>query len=256
MELCDTHCHLHFKKFGLPNIEAYQNALDAGVKKIICVGTNLDDSQNAIDFAQNLDGVWAAAGVHPHDASEFLDTAGHSQKLSGLLKQNKVVAVGEIGLDYYKSRTPAEIQEKALRAQIEAGLPSGLPFIFHVRDGWRDFWRIFDDYQDLRGVVHSFSSGTKQLNAALERGLFIGLNGIMTFTRDQAQLEAAKQVPLDKLLLETDAPFLTPVPFRDDICEPKHIATIAEFLSELRNEPIEKLSKITTDNAVELFGLK
>jgi TatD DNase family protein len=256
MEFVDTHSHLHFKKFGMPNQQAYQNALNANVKKIICVGTTLEDSQNAIEFAQKLDGVWASAGVHPHDASEFLKTAGHSQKLTELLSQPKVVAVGEIGLDYYKSQTPAEVQEKALRTQIEAGLSSGLPFIFHVRDAWRDFWRIFDDYDGLHGVVHSFSSGTKQLNATLERGLFIGLNGIMTFTRDQAQLEAAKLTPLDKLVLETDAPFLSPVPFRNDVCEPKHIVTIAEFLAKLRDQPVAELSAATTDNAVRLFNLK
>src|SRR5205823_6096866 len=124
---------------------------------------------------------------------------------------------------YYKSETPREVQEKAFRAQIETGLPSGLPFTFHVRDAWKDFWRIFDEYPGLKGVVHSFSSGSKQLDAALSRDLYIGLNGIMTFTKDHAQLDAAKLVPLDKLILETDAPFLTPAAHRGDICEPKHI---------------------------------
>lgn len=256
MEFVDTHCHLHFKKFGAPNQEAYQRSLEAGVNRIICVGTTLNDSQGAIDFAEGLNGIWAAAGVHPHDAEEFLKTADGPQILAGMLGQPKVVAIGEIGLDYYKSQTPQDIQEKALRAQIEAGLPSGLPFIFHVRDAWRDFWRIFDDYQNLTGVVHSFSSGTNQLNSALDRGLYIGLNGIMTFTKDEAQLEAARRVPLERLLLETDAPFLSPMPFRNEVCEPQHIVTIAEFLAKLRGQAIEDLSKSTTDNAVRLFGLE
>jgi len=121
---------------------------------------------------------------------------------------------------------------------------------------WKDFWRIFDSYQGLRGVVHSFSSGTKQLDAALGRGLYIGLNGIMTFTRDEAQLQAARQVPADRMLLETDAPFLTPAAHRGDICEPKHIVDIAEFLAKLRGESTGELSKSTTDNAVRLFNLK
>jgi TatD DNase family protein len=168
----------------------------------------------------------------------------------------KVVAAGEIGLDFYKNYAPKLEQEKALRLQIEAALPSGLPFIFHVRDGWLDFWRIFDEYKNLRGVIHSFSSGTKQLNAALSRGLYVGLNGIMTFTKDEAQLEAARQVPLNKLLLETDAPFLTPAAFRGQVCEPKHVVAVAEFLAGLRGQSVSQLSAATTDNAVKLFKLK
>ena len=256
MEFVDTHCHLHFKKFGMPNDQAYQNALTAGVTRVICVGTPLDDSRQAIKFAADHNGVWASAGVHPHEAEGFLASAKGSAELAGLLEQPKVVAVGEIGLDYYKSETPRDVQEKAFRAQIEAGLPGGLPFTFHVRDAWKDFWRIFDEYPGLRGVVHSFSSGVKQLDAALSRELYIGLNGIMTFTRDEAQLEAARRVPSDKLILETDAPFLTPLVRRGDICEPKHIVDIAEFLAGLRDESVEKLSAYTTDNAVRLFNLK
>ncbi|HVS78771.1 MAG TPA: TatD family hydrolase [Candidatus Saccharimonadales bacterium] len=256
MNFVDTHCHLHFKKFGLPNRQAYEDALKAGVTRMICVGTTLEDSKHAIDFAAGLDRVWAAAGVHPHEAGPFLKQVDGAKQLAGLLGEPKIVAVGEIGLDYYKSQTPREVQEKALRAQIEAGLPTGLPFIFHIRDAWRDFWRIFDEYKDLRGVVHSFSSGTKQLNMALDRGLYVGLNGIMTFTRDEAQLEAARQVPLDRLVLETDAPFLAPVPFRSEVCEPKHIVNVAEFLADLRGQPIKELSLATTDNAVRLFNLK
>jgi TatD DNase family protein len=130
-----------------------------------------------------------------------------------------------------------------------------LPFIFHVRDGWSDFWQIFDDYKVLTGVIHSFSSGVKQLDAALNRGLYVGLNGIMTFTKDQAQLEAAKQVPSDRLLLETDAPFLAPVPFRGQACKPSHVIATAEFLAGLRQENIGDLAAVTTANARKLFKL-
>jgi len=256
MEYVDTHCHLHFNKFGMPNDQAYRNALAVGVTKMICVGTTLADSRRAIDFANDKDGVWVSAGVHPHEAEEFLANKDGNFQLSELLKQPKVIAIGEIGLDYYKSETPREVQEKALRLQIETGLPANLPFTFHVRDAWKDFWRIFDDYKGLRGVIHSFSSGTKQLDATISRGLFVGLNGIMTFTKDLAQLEAARQVPADKLILETDAPFLTPLVHRGEICEPKHIVDIAEFLANLRSESIEELSKYTTENSVRLFLLK
>lgn len=256
MEFADTHCHLHFDKFGADRDEIYRQSIKAGVTRLICVGTTLEDSQQAVSFARDKPGVWAAAGVHPHEAESFLASKDSSQQLTELLKMPKIVAAGEIGLDYYKNYAPRLDQEKALRLQIESALPSNLPFIFHVRDGWTDFWRIFDEYKQLGGVVHSFSSGTKQMNAALERGLYIGLNGIMTFTKDHAQLDAAKAVPLDRLVLETDAPFLTPAPFRGQICEPKHTVATAEFLADLRGEPIEELAAATTANAVEVFNLK
>jgi len=256
MQLVDTHCHLFFEQLQEDLDAVIKNADAAGVKRLICVGTTMADSHTSIQIASKYDNVWAAVGTHPHEAEVFLNDPAHKAKLNQLLQQPKVVAVGEVGLDYYKNYSPQEIQEKALRKQIEIGLPSGLPFIFHVRDAWSDFWRIFDDYQNLRGVVHSFSSGVKQLEAALSRGLYIGLNGIMTFTKDQAQLEAAHRVPLDKLILETDAPFLTPMPFRGQVCEPRYTVATAEFLADLRDESIDHLSKATTDNALRLFDLK
>lgn len=227
----------------------------AGVSRIICVGTTTKDSKLAIAFANEHEQVWATVGTHPHEASEFLKDKQIVAEAIDLLKEDKVVAVGEIGLDFYKNYTPKLDQEKALRGQIEAGLPSNLPFIFHVRDAWSDFWRIVDEYSNLRGIVHSFSSGTKQLDETLSRGFLIGLNGIMTFTKDQAQLEAAKNVPLDKLLLETDAPFLAPAAVRGQICEPKHLVHTAEFLARLRQETVVELAQATTENAMELFGI-
>jgi TatD DNase family protein len=255
MQLVDTHCHLFFEQLQDDLGGVVRNAQEAGITKLVCVGTNLADSRQSVQIAGAYDNIWAAVGVHPHEAEEFLNDPSRKAKMAELLKQPKVVAVGEIGLDFYKNYAPKEAQEKALRKQIEIGLPSGLPFIFHVRDGWSDFWRVFDEYKGLHGVIHSFSSGVKQLDSALERGLYIGLNGIMTFTKDHAQLDAAKRVPLDKLVLETDAPFLTPVPFRGEVCEPKYTAATAGFLADLRGESIEQLSKSTTDNAVRLFGL-
>lgn len=255
MELFDTHCHPFFPDLQSRLEAVLDDARAAGVRKVIAVGTSLPDSDLAIEIAQGHENVWAAAGAHPHEAEDFLADSGSRTRLERQLKQAKVVAGGEIGLDYYRSTTPRSAQQKAFHLQLEVGLASGLPLIFHVRDAFSDFWKIIDEYKGVKGVVHSFSSGTKQLDAALSRGLYIGLNGIMTFTRDQAQLDAAKAVPLERLLLETDAPFLTPVPFRGQLCEPKHTAATAEFLANLRDEPLEKLAAATTANAIELFGL-
>jgi TatD DNase family protein len=256
MQLIDTHCHLFFDQLASDLDSVVKRAQEAGVTKMVCVGTTLGDSHASIQIAAGFDNVWAAVGAHPHEAEEFLNDPSHKAKMAALLGKPKVAAVGEIGLDYYKNYSPKEVQEKALRKQIEIGLPTGLPFIFHVRDAWADFWRIYDSYDGIQGVIHSFSSGTKQLDAALGRGLYIGLNGIMTFTKDLAQLDAAKRAPLDRLLLETDAPFLTPVPNRNEVCEPRHTAATAEFLAGLRDEPIEKLAKSSSANAARIFGLK
>lgn len=254
IEFVDTHCHLQFDKLAQNIGQVIDDAKKAGVTKLVCVGTTITDSRQAVDLAAKFDNVWAAVGVHPHDGKDF-DFKNYPVKLEALLKMPKVVAVGETGLDFYKNYSPKADQEKLFRLQIELGAPTGLPFIFHIRDAWSDFWRIFDSYSGLRGVVHSFSAGTAELDQALSRGLYIALNGIMTFTNDTDQLEAAKKVPKDRLLLETDAPFLTPSPHRGKTCEPKYVHDIAEFLCNMRSDEIEDLANNTTANARGLFGV-
>lgn len=256
MEFIDTHCHLQFKDLKQNIEQVIKDAGDAGVKRLVCVGTSLEDSQEAVSIADQHSNVWASVGAHPHDGADFLKHKDSPQILNKLSKLPKVVAIGEIGLDYYHENTDRDEQKKILRAQIEATLDSGLPYIFHVRDAWSDFWQIFDEYQIKNGVIHSFAAGTKQLKNALSRNLYIGLNGIMTFTRDQSQLEAAKQVPKNRILLETDAPFLTPAPNRDELCEPKHVKVTAEFLADLRGESLEELANASTKNAQTLFDLE
>lgn len=252
MNFVDTHCHPYFDNFDDPE-SLLAEAAALGIDRIIAVGTTLVDSQKAISFAQAHKNVWASGGVHPHDAEGFNQKS--TEEFKSLLKQPKVIAVGEIGLDFYKDYSPRDAQKSVLKAQIEAGLDSGLPFIFHVREAFEDFFKIIDRYPRLPGVVHSFSAQPKELEQILERGLYVGLNGIMTFTKDEQQLQSAKQVPANRLLLETDAPFLAPKPFRGKTCEPKHLLATAEFLAELRGEQVEELANYTTKNAMELFKI-
>jgi TatD DNase family protein len=255
MNFIDTHCHLHFDDY-LPDVEQVINdAKMHKVNKIICVGVSVEDSKKAVDFAEKHENIWATVGAHPHDGADFLEHPESSKILDELSKKSKVVAIGEIGLDYFHEHTPRQKQINVLSKQIELGIQTGLPFVFHVRDAWEDFWKIIDSFDSVRGVIHCFSANPEILNEALNRGFYVGLNGIMTFTKDEMQLESAKQVPIDKLLLETDAPFLTPKPFRGKRCEPKHVVTTAEFLANLRGENLEDLSRITTKNAEELFGI-
>jgi TatD DNase family protein len=255
MELVDTHCHLQFEKFHGRDNEIIASASASGVTKLVCVGTTLADSQTAIQIAASHDNVWATAGTHPHDASKFVSDTDNTKKLKTLASQPKVLAIGETGLDYYRNISPKADQQQAMRHHIEVGLELNLPMVFHIRDAWKDFWPIFDSYKNISGVVHSFSTHSGHLDEVLGRGLYVGLNGIMTFTKQQAQLEAAKAVPLDRLVLETDAPFLTPAPLRGELCEPKHIVTIAEFLADLRGESLEALASSTTANAKKIFNL-
>lgn len=255
MQFVDTHCHIQFADYPLDPDAVIKDAIVSGVTRLIAVGCSLPDSQAAVKFAQRRDNVWASIGLHPHEGSRYVHDHRALQEFRDLAGKDKVVAIGETGLDYFYEHAPKDAQKKLLRFQLDLASEHNLPLIFHIRDAFDDFWPIFDSYKGLRGVVHSFSSGVKDLDNVLSRGLYVGLNGIMTFTKKEDQLEAAKAVPLNRLLLETDAPFLTPTPFRGKVCEPKHVRTTGEFLAELRNESLEEFAKKTTSNAKELFKL-
>jgi len=269
MEFVDTHCHIHeaskntdgdglvqdkWAEAGITDpSKLIADAKSAGVSKLICVGCSLKDSEMAIALAQKHENCFATIGVHPHEAKDHIHSPDKLQNFCNLLVEDKIVAIGEIGLDYFYTHSSKEDQIKTLHFQLDLAVEHNLPVIFHVRDAFEDFWPIFDSYKNLRGVIHSFGATKKELDYILERNLYVGLNGIMTFTKDQEQLEAAKSIPLSRLLLETDAPFLTPVPFRGKICQPSYVKVTAEFLAKLRGETLEAVAKETTRNAKELF---
>lgn len=259
LELVDTHCHIHFPDYELDPREVIAEASEAGVTKLIAVGCTLTDSKLAIQLAAQYPQVWASIGLHPHEAAQYVRDDHALQQFRALALAPKVVAIGETGLDYYYNHSPKEDQQKLLRFQLNLAAEHELPLIFHVRDAFDDFWTVLDEFtstgQQVRGVIHSFTATNTELKQVLARGLYIGLNGIMTFTKDAGQLEAAKALPLQKLLLETDAPFLTPHPFRGTICQSKHVRVTAEFLADLRGESLEQLCAVTSANAKELFKL-
>lgn len=267
MSLVDTHCHIHevlgdddvaqkWHKAGVTDVDnLVKAAVDAGVTQLVCVGCSAEDSALAVDFVQTRAACWASTGIHPHEAKRYIGDVATLEKFAALARQPKVVAVGECGLDYFYNHSPKEAQEAILRFQLELAQKHDLPLIFHVREAFDDFWPIFDEYPGLRGVIHSFTANGQVLDEILRRDLYVGLNGIMTFTKDQAQLAAAKVVPLDKLVVETDAPFLTPVPHRGKICKPKHVRDTTQFLATLRSEPFDQFASATTRNARKLFGL-
>jgi TatD DNase family protein len=270
VEFVDTHCHIQEAAAAAPTDDLVQskwvqagltdpavlitNAAEAGVTRLLCVGCTLRDSKLAVALAAEQENCWASIGIHPHEAKDHLSPR-LLDEFAALADKPRVVAIGECGLDYYYSHSPKDQQIKLLKFQLELAQKHDLPVIFHVRDAFEDFWPIFDQYPGIRGVVHSFTADEKTLKQILDRGLYVGLNGIVTFAKNDNFLAAAKAVPLDSLLLETDAPFLTPTPFRGTICQPKHVVQTAEFLAVLRGEGLETIASATTQNARELFKL-
>jgi TatD DNase family protein len=246
----DTHCHIHESYYELDVDEVIGRAKEVGVTTLLCVGTNEVSSREAIELAESRDGLYATIGVHPHDTK---DGYAEIAKLAG--SSEKIVAVGEIGLDYFYNHSPREEQIKALEDQIQVAVAHDLPIIFHVRDAFDDFWPIFDKYPGIRGELHSFTDTKENLNKGLERGLYVGVNGISTFTKDEAQKAMYDAIPLDRILLETDAPFLTPHPFRGKVNEPAYVKSIAEYHADRRGISLDEVAKATTANAHALFAL-
>jgi TatD DNase family protein len=269
MELVDTHCHIQsvglgvgerstrekWAKTDLTGDQVVQNAAEHGVTKLVCVGCDLEDSKLAIDFVKDRDGAWASIGLHPHEAQHYAGKQDLLDQFAALATEEKVVAVGECGLDLFYTHSPRENQFETLKFQFELAVKHDLPMIFHVREAFDDFWPIFDSYTGVRGVLHSFTDNAENLAKAVDRGLYIGVNGIATFAKDEAQLKVYKSIPLDNLLLETDSPFLTPTPYRGSINEPKRLGVVADFVANLRGEDRAVLASKTTANAKQLFKI-
>ena len=271
MRFVDTHCHIQaatgikggdefmrdkWAQAGFDSTDGLiEDAVQAGVSQIVCVGCTLKDSQLAVELAAKNDHCYASVGIHPHEAKDHLSPR-ILEKFAALADQPRVVAIGECGLDYYYSHSPKAQQLKLLEFQLQLAQDRGAPVIFHVRDAFEDFWPVFDRFKGIKGVIHSFTADKAVLDQILARNLYVGLNGIVTFARDDQQLAAVKAIPINSLLLETDSPFLTPVPFRGTICQPKHVVLTAEFLAKLRGESLEQIADATTKNAQKLFNLR
>lgn len=248
--LVDTHCHIH-EPYKLPIDEVLEHARVNEVGQMICVGTSEASSQQAVDFAAQHEHIFAAIGVHPHDTKDgYAEIARIAEA-----QPERLVAVGEIGLDYFYTHSPKEVQIAGLRAQIEVSLAHNLPIIFHVREAFDDFWPIFDSYEGIRGVLHSFTDSKENMEIAIQKGLSIGVNGISTFTKDSAQQEMFDAIPLDRIIFETDAPFLTPVPYRGKVNEPAYVRSVAEYHAARRGISFEEIAEASTHNARALFHL-
>ncbi len=261
--LTDTHCHIHEADY-VDSEGAYQRAQDQGVARMICVGTDLDSSRRAVAFANSHPGAQASIALHPHIATEVdrTELAAMWRGIEQLAGQNtqKIIAIGECGLDYfYHSDAKArKAQQDMLRRHITLAAQRDLPLIFHVREAFADFWPIFDEFsrsKAIKGVLHSFTDSRENADIAIKKGLFIGVNGISTFTKDPAQQAMFAAIPLNKLLIETDAPYLTPIPLRGKVNEPAYVKHVALFHATVRGVPMEEVAAATSNNATQLFSI-
>lgn len=249
--LVDTHCHIHEHAMFADETgyEAAERAIAAGVTKMLCIGTSEQTSIEAVEFAEKKAYCYAVVGVHPHDTKN-----GYAY-IEQILKDNheKVVGVGEIGLDYYYDNSPRDVQIAALEQQLQWASQYELPVSFHVRDAFDDFWPILSNFSSIRGVLHSFTDTENTLERALSLGLYIGVNGISTFARDKQAMWDS--IPLENMLLETDAPFLTPTPLRGKVNEPAFVRHVAEYHANRRGVDLEHLARVTSTNASLLFKI-
>ena len=270
--MVDTHCHLNFHAFDKDVDEVAKRAFDAGVRAIVNVGTSIPSSRKAIELAHKYDNMYAIVGIHPHHAdkadSEF---EGEIQKdwfenLRKLAKEEKVVGIGETGLDYhyYESNgiVDKKLQEEAFRKQIELSIEIGLSLQIHNRRAGEDIVQILAEYksrfQDPPGMFHCFAGSFEVLKKALDLGFYIGYDGNVTYkgiaTGETVELaDLVKATPIDRILVETDSPFLTPVPFRGQRNEPKNVIIVGQYLAQLKGVSFEELLRATNSNFETLF---
>ncbi|HAU28736.1 MAG TPA: LuxR family transcriptional regulator [Rhodospirillaceae bacterium] len=252
--LVDSHCHLDFPDFAADIAGVVARAQTAGVGHMLTVATTLRASPGVIAVAGRFSCVSASVGQHPHHAAEEPDVK--MLDWVALARNPKVVAIGECGLDYFYDQSPRDMQQNAFRVQIRACLETGLPILIHTRDAEEDTMRILREEtagQKLSGVLHCFTGSRKMADEALEFGFYISMSGILTFPKSEALRETAMHVPMDRLLVETDAPFLAPVPFRGKTNEPAFVVHTAALLAGIRGVSPDVLANVTTANFKSLF---
>ncbi|MEA1881320.1 MAG: TatD family hydrolase [Candidatus Marinimicrobia bacterium] len=250
--LIDTHCHLYYEDLKNDLQGVMSRAAELGVTRFICVGTNIQDSGECLSITENNDNIFASAGVHPHDAKDVSD--GYIDDIYELMEYERMIAVGEMGLDYFRNISNPDIQKKVFRQQMEVAQDLNHPVIFHNRDADADVIEVLSEYPEVIGVAHCYSSNLETAKAFLEMGYYISFSGNLTFKNSHLP-EVAKEIPLNRVLVETDSPYLSPVPHRGKPNEPGRTRFVAEKLAEIHELPFEEIAKHTTENAVELFRI-
>lgn len=253
-QVFDTHCHLDDPKFDADREDAYHRMLENGVKRCVCVGSDLPSSRRCLEFAEQHDGVYAAVGVHPHEAKDAPEH--YLIQLREMLRHPKAVALGEIGLDYYYDFSPRDVQKRIMAEQMELALEMDMPVIFHIRDAHGDMVDFFRGAKKLpSGVIHCFSGSAEIAKEYARMGFYISFAGPLTFKKAPNLWEAACQTPLERLLVETDSPYLSPEPFRGRRNEPGHVVWVMRKMAALRQLPEKEMARITWENACRFYRL-
>jgi TatD DNase family protein len=258
VSLIDSHCHLDNADFNNDRDAVIERALEAGVEHMMAIGTGdgPPDLEAALRLAEKYPAFYATVGIHPHDAAKA--TPGDFQRFSELLAHRKVLAVGEIGLDYHYDFSPREVQKSAFIEQMGIAASAKKPIVIHTREAWEDTLALIERHwtpHAIGGIMHCFSGGPEEAHRAIDLGFYLSFGGIVTFPKALAVQEAAKSTPRDRILIETDAPYLAPVPKRGKRNEPALMVHTARKLAELRGESYEELCNTTTENFRRLLLL-
>ncbi len=252
--LVDTHCHLDWNKFDPDRDQVVQRAIEAGVTRMITIGVDIPSSRRAIELAEKYPAVYAAIGVHPNDCGDFDESV--LDQVRSLVRHKKVVAIGEIGLDYYWQKTAKDQQARAFERQLDLAAELHRPVIIHNREATQDVMNILTRYSSLvTGVLHSFFESIEVAQQAIGLGYSIGFTGPITFKKADRERAVARSIPIENILIETDAPFLTPEPHRGERNEPAYVKHVAEMIAQVKGLTFDEVARQTTANAEKLFGL-
>lgn len=253
MRLFDTHAHLLDKRFNKDRKAVIDTLPKSGVVGMIEVGCSIRESVQAATLAEKTDYIYAAVGVHPHEAAETQDD--YLAELEALAAQPKVIAVGEIGLDYHYDFSPRDVQQRVFADQLALAKRLDMPVVLHVREATADAMAVLRDYKGIRGVMHCFSGSAETAAECVEMGLCVSFTGVVTFKNARKTIEAVQAVPLESLMAETDCPYMAPEPMRGKRNDPSNVRYVLEKLAEIKNISFEEMCEINIRNAKELYGI-
>ena len=248
----DTHAHLYYDNLKNQLAKVVERAEAAGVTQIICVGTDLPSSETSISIAEKYDAVFATVGVHPHDAKDTPDD--YLRQLRDLASHSKVVAMGEMGLDYFRDFSPRNVQKEVFQSQLALARELDLPAVIHNRDADEDILKILEEVRYEKSVLHCFSSNTEMAGRAISLGCLLSFTGNVTFGKNHTE-SVLLTTPLNRIMLETDCPFMTPVPNRGKLNEPANILHIAQWIAKIKRIDVSEVAESTTSTAQFFFNL-
>ncbi len=251
MKLVDTHCHLDNEKFDEDRLEVIER-IKENLEFCVNIGYDLASSKKSLELAKEYDFIYAVIGVHPIDIAEYDEEVEKELELLG--KNPKVVAIGEIGLDYHWMTEPKEIQQERFKSQLELAERLNKPVVIHTRDAMEDTVNILKEYPNITGVIHCYPGSLETAKQLIDR-FYLGIGGTLTFKNSKKAVEVVKDIPLDRIVIETDCPYLTPEPFRGKRNEPIYVEYVAKKIAEIKEISVEDVTKITTENAKKLYRI-